>query len=272
MLDAIRSSLTQHGVGDVRVTERSGDEAVLAQSALRDGATAIVALGGDGTWSRVAAAVIEANSGVPLAFLAAGTGNDFAESLGAPVRDVERTLALVRDGRTRQIDAGTVDNAIFVNSVGFGFDAFVLQHLRRVPVLPRKAVYLASAAVELARYDGLRVSIDDGAPERVLEVIGANAPNFGGGFHIAPGAAVDDGQLDLVCIDDGAWLTRARLLGAARRGTHLGHRLVRTNRAASFQLVFDEPPWYQRDGELVHASSRELVVGVLPRALTVVTE
>jgi len=46
----------------------------------------------DGTWSNVANAILEARADVRLALLAAGTGNDFVKSIGAPARDLDALI------------------------------------------------------------------------------------------------------------------------------------------------------------------------------------
>ncbi|MFC8015572.1 diacylglycerol/lipid kinase family protein, partial [Streptomyces cinereoruber] len=56
-----------------------------AREAVADGTGALVAVGGDGMVSL--ALEIVAGTPVPLGIIAAGTGNDFARTLGLPVRD-----------------------------------------------------------------------------------------------------------------------------------------------------------------------------------------
>jgi diacylglycerol kinase (ATP) len=60
----------------------------------------IVVAGGDGTWSKAAVALARAGSPARMAFVAAGTGNDFAKNLRAPARDIE-AMAAARGDRGR---------------------------------------------------------------------------------------------------------------------------------------------------------------------------
>ena len=78
-------------------TEGPGGESELAEKAISDGATTIVAVGGDGTWSNVAGCLVAAGrTDVSLGLLPAGSGNDFAKNFKAvssPVAVVSRVSA-----------------------------------------------------------------------------------------------------------------------------------------------------------------------------------
>jgi diacylglycerol kinase (ATP) len=262
----LRPLLQARGVSDIRLTSGPGDEARLAQRALDDGAEGLIAVGGDGTWSRVAAVLGAARSPVPLALLAAGRGNDFAKTLGLPVHDHVATLALLQAGQVRPCDLGRVDGTLFLNVAGFGFDAHVLARTQGGGAW----TYARVAAAELARYRALRVAVDDGPPQPLLLCAAANGAHFGGTFHIAPGAAVDDGVLQLVTVADLPPLARVPLLAAALRGRHIGHRATTQRATGACTLTFDAPPLYQADGELQQARDRRVLVEVVPGAIRLV--
>ena len=264
----LRPLLLREGVTDIRVTERSGDEARLTAAALDAGTDAIIALGGDGTWSRVAAVLGAARSPVPLALLAAGRGNDFAKTLGLPVRDLPRTLALLRAGASRPCDLGRVDGQLFLNVAGFGFDAHVLERAMRAG--GGALAYVGVALRELRAYRAMRVAVDDGEMCPVLMLALANGRHFGGAFAIAPGAAIDDGLLDFVHIGDMPTLARVPLLAGAVRGTHMQHRAVTHQAVREAVLRFEAPPVFEADGELHQATGAEVQVTVVPRTLRLV--
>jgi diacylglycerol kinase (ATP) len=98
----------------------------------------------------------------------------------------------------------------------------------------------------------------------------ANGKNFGGSFRIAPTASVTDGRLDAIAIALATPLRRARLFGAATKGTHVMHAEVQTEQAPSFTLEFPAPPAYETDGEYNRAASSTLEVRCVPGALRVV--
>jgi len=198
LLPDIRKTFAAVGVTDVRLTERPGDEKRLAALALHDGATTIVACGGDGTWSNAANAILSAGSNCRLALLAAGTGNDFAKTVGAPAGDLAATAKLAVEGPEMLVDVGRIEDRYFLNVTGFGFDIAVLDDLKNIPFLTGDLLYLGAALRQLFKFDGMKVDITTAAvargPRAHLMLIIANGRNFGGMFQIAPDARINDGR------------------------------------------------------------------------------
>jgi diacylglycerol kinase (ATP) len=248
----------------VRVTCRAGDEHTLARRAAAAGTDVIVALGGDGTWSNVARGILDAGRDTCLALLAGGTGNDLAQNIGAPAHDVRATLDLVFSGSPRRIDVGYVNATPFLNSCGVGFDVAVIQALPRAGSSLGRSAYLLTAGRKLWRYRAIAVN-----GERFLVIVIGNGARFGGGMLLAPGAATDDGLLDLVAVRDVGPIARVRALLAAPRGKHLKLPAVEHARSARFDLRFESAPLYEVDGELVQADRCELAVRCEQRRLRV---
>lgn len=275
LLPDIRRTFAAVGVTDVRVTERPDDEKRLAVLALQDGATTIVACGGDGTWSNAANAILSSGSDCRLALFAAGTGNDFAKSVGAPARDLAATAKLAVEGPEMLCDVGRIEDRYFLNVTGFGFDIAVLDDLENIPFLTGDLLYLGSALRQLFKFDGLSIDITTAAvargPRAHLMLIIANGRNFGGMFKIAPDARINDGLLDAIAILDAPPLTRISMLAAAPSGKHVRNALVLSEQASVFTLEFDAPPAYETDGEYNTATSSTIEIACVPGALRVCT-
>lgn len=273
LLPGVAAAFARHGITDVRLTVAPGDEARQVRGALDAGCDTIAVLGGDGTWSKTAAAVAAAGGAARLAFVAAGTGNDFVKNLPEPSRDAEAMARLVAGNGAApaewRIDMAAVNGELFLNVVGFAFDVAVLARVERTRHASGSAVYAYAALRELLFYRGLEASLDGGPRERHLLLAFANGAYFGGAFHVAPGARIDDGQLDAVVIPDIGRLARPGLLARAARGTHVAHPRVCVARAAAFTLAFDQPPLYEADGELRRASAPDVRVESRPGALRV---
>ena len=260
-----------HGITDVRTTTAPDDEARQVRAAVDDGIETIAVLGGDGTWSKAAAELARLGAPARMAFLAAGTGNDFVKNLDEPSADAEAMARLVSgEGAERRLDMAAVDDQWFLNVAGFAFDVAVLQRTERMPWLAGSALYAAAALRELFAYRGLDALVDGGPRHRYLLLAFANGAHFGGAFHVAPGARVDDGMLDAIAVPDVGRAGRPGLLARAARGTHVRHPRVVSRRAPAFTLQFDEPPVYEADGELRRAASADVRVEVRPGALRVV--
>lgn len=275
-LPAARSALEADGPCTVWVTHGPGDEARCAIEACGNGADTVVVLGGDGTWSRVAAVLAEQYPDVRFAPMTAGSGNDLAESLGLPADDYVAMATLARGSGDRRIDAGLVEDRYFFNAAGIGLDVAVVESLSRRRLLRGRARYLGAAMIPLLTYRGprLRVAFESEppvAPRELLTVVVCNGRRFGGLIRVAPEALLDDGRLDVVMVDAVAVPRRLSLFAAATRGHHIGKPGVQLRRAARCVVRGDgRSIIYEADGERYMSSGDALEFRCVPRALRVV--
>ena len=255
------------------VTTAAGEETRLATEALARGFRRIVAVGGDGTWGNVGNAIIRSGLDAALGLVPAGTGCDFAKSVGVPARDVVRCARIARDGHSRRIDVGRVEDHYFLNVAGFGFDIAVIEDSWKVRYLGGNLLYLYCALRQLHRFPGFPVSmaVEGEAAERreMLMLVVANARIFGGGFKIAPEADLGDGRLDIVSFANMPLLRRLSIMGRLLRGAHGGAAEVASRRGRRLDLHFDAPPAYETDGEWRRAASADLTIEAVPNALRV---
>jgi len=257
----------------VYYTSAPGDEHRLAQQALAAGFTSIVAVGGDGTCSRIADAIVRAGSACSLAVVPCGTGNDFAKTIGLSDKSSDWIADLIPRAVPARIDVGRADGHHFLNSCGFGFDASVLEASNNVRFLKGDAVYIYSALRQLFSYRGIKVSSTDLAgvtDHRMLMVTVSNGKSLGGAFQIAPRASVSDGKLDVCFISDTNAFNRMRLFAAALRGKHIGMPGVVATTAARLSLLFEATPTMEMDGELRVARDPSVELTCLPGALSVI--
>jgi YegS/Rv2252/BmrU family lipid kinase len=187
----------------VSVTESRGHAGALARAARANGARVVVAWGGDGTINEVASELVF--SEVAVGIVPGGSGNGLARELGLTA-DAERGLRNAITGMPKAIDTGEIENRLFVNLAGIGFDAHVAAqfnapHNRRRG--PRAYVMLTARSLmtyQPHRYDivtdGHRINV------QALLVVIANGTEFGNRILIAPDARVDDGTLDVVVVEE----------------------------------------------------------------------
>ncbi len=272
-LEAVRTAFHAVGVTDIQTTQTREDEGAIARRAMDAGATALVAVGGDGTWSNVGNAIMRSGVDAALGLVPAGTGCDLAKSVGVPARDLAGAARIARDGHARRIDVGRIEDRCFLNVAGFGFDIAVIEDSWAVRYLTGDLLYLYCALSQLHRFPGFPVSlaVDGEAPARreMLMLVVANARIFGGGFKIAPEADLGDGRLDIVSFANMPLLRRLSIMGRLLRGTHGGAPEVASRRARRLALRFDAPPAYETDGEWHRAASGDLTIEAVPGALRV---
>jgi diacylglycerol kinase (ATP) len=260
----------KHGdPAEVFVTEGRGHARELAKAAVRRGARLVISWGGDGTLNEVASA-LAFQEDVPLGLVPAGSGNGFARELGVNMRP-ERAIADAMRAEARAIDLGEVDDRLFVNIAGFGFDAYVAAEFDKRGGRRGFAGYVAITARALVTYVPRNYTITTSEDCKVLRAIlvtVANSAQFGNGARIAPRALLDDGLLDLVVVEERArWRTIChvpRLFdGTVERipGCSISH----VRRAT---IESDQPLLFHVDGEPAQGGKR-VRVRVHPAALRV---
>jgi diacylglycerol kinase family enzyme len=97
---------------------RSGDEIVqLASAAAASDAETLIAVGGDGTISAVAAEAHKSRK--KLGVIPTGTLNNFSKDLGIP-QDVAEAVRVVAEGCSKHIDIARVNGRCFINNSSIG--------------------------------------------------------------------------------------------------------------------------------------------------------
>lgn len=275
-LPEVRAALAAVGITDVRLTRHPGEERLLAARAAGEGIETIVALGGDGTWGNVARGILESGKDARLVPIAGGTGNDFPHALDLPAHDAAAMARIAVGTGSTRTDVGWVNDHAFLNVAGFGLQTSVLQAIAGYRRLRGPLVYVAAALPLLRSYPGLRATIQcDGEPPAPMEpycvLVISNGPRFGGGFPIAPGALVTDGQADLVTVRDAPPIGRLRLFVRARLGVHVGQPEVSLRRLRTVSIRFDRPVPLDVDGELQPATATDFTIRVQHGALRIGT-
>ncbi len=262
---------------DFEVTRGPGDAVVLAERGARSGYESVVAVGGDGTIREVATGLHEAGGTARLGIVPAGTGNDLAASLGLP-RGVERAVRVLLEGRTADLDLieatpadGEGDPRFLANAAVAGFGGRIADRMSpRSRRLLRPVAYPLAALGQLRdlRPYSVRLDIDGRIVETsALMLIVANGPFAGGKLPLAPGAATDDGWLDLIVMGAVSPPGLVTLVPRVLAGRHRRHPAVSVYRARQVRVDCDPPMWTNLDGDTWRAGSSRF--RILPAALKV---
>lgn len=210
------------------VTQSAGHAEALAKSALKTGATRIMAVGGDGTLSEVLQAV--AAKEAELGVLPCGTGNDFARHAGIPM-DWEKAFQLCNPGDVKSVDLVEVNGRPMINIAACGFDGEVGERVNRGYRWARGTVAYVFAVMEcIARFKPFDLTlVVDGLEVRQKACLCAvaNASMYGGGMKISPNSDVQDGQMEVVVVGALKRLELLRQFPSLFKGAHLSHPSVR---------------------------------------------
>ena len=252
-----------------------------ARVALRAGAHAVLAYGGDGTVRAVATALT--GTDVPLGLLPAGTGNLLARNLPVPHADLDAALAVALTASTRRIDVGRAEIDVsgedeaprgetFLVMAGLGFDAEVMASVEHgLKERMGWGAYVVAGVRNLrGRQTRVTLRLDDQEPvrRRLRSVIVGNCGELTGGVRLMPEARIDDGWLDVVVVAPRGVAGWVAVTGAVLTRSRFGHPVVEHFRCRSVEVAAEKPLHVQLDGDPA-GMARVLRARVDPSALLV---
>ena len=187
---------------------KQGGGTFLAERAVEQGFDVVVAIGGDGTANEVAHGILNKtlnkNSSSPLfGIIPAGVGNDFAKSMNLPT-SLPELCRLITKKQAREVDVGSLNHRIFLNSAGIGLDAMIAKKVNEHPT-KTKSQYLFAAMQSIFGFHPTKMSIQiENRPAfqmtpSLLTIMNGNV--VGNYFKLAPHARLNDGVLD-VCLGE----------------------------------------------------------------------
>ncbi|MDB9524514.1 methylglyoxal synthase [Oscillatoria sp. CS-180] len=272
-LTVIRRLLEPQVQLSVVLTNENEDPAEQAKAAIAKGAELIVASGGDGTVSAVAAALTETD--IPLGLIPRGTANAFANALGIPT-DIRSACGTILAGNTLIVDAARCNGKPYVLLAGIGFEAEMVDRANR-ELKNRLGVlaYLFAGVQQFQEQTAFKAVIDIEGELTEVEtgtITVANAAPATSVLAQGFGEVVfDDGLLDVTIAT-----LKTRLQGLNAITSLFASALVNTPtqrddiirlRTRRLKITTEPPQKLVVDGEILTAPSVELEC--LPKALTV---
>ena len=249
---------------------------LLVAEAIKQGATMVMAAGGDGTVRAVAEGLRGTN--VPMALLPSGTGNLLARNLDVHFNNLAETVDVAFNGVERTIDLGLAsivrengdaEAHVFLVMAGLGLDAKMIA--KTSPKLKKAVGWLAyvdaiGRSLPEIKPVKLRVSVDS-EPSRsanVHTIIIGNCGKLPGGILLIPDAKPDDGVLDFVALRPrgpfgwlNVWNKLAWENGVLRKSA-LGRRIIDLSRdvkdvmyftGKDLRMTVETPQQFQLDGD-----------------------
>jgi YegS/Rv2252/BmrU family lipid kinase len=282
---SVLAAYAQQRLGDfqTRLTRVSGEAAHRARSAVEDGVSRLICMGGDGTLNEVVNGVMAASCRPPdlvLGFVPNGTGCDLVRTLPIP-RDVRRAIDLIAAGESRPLDLGRLRfrghgglaaDRYFHNITSFGLGGEVDARVNRTTkVFGPFLSFIWATLVSILRYGKktIRIRTESGFDRtvRVWNVAVANGQFHGGGMWVAPEARLDDGRFHVVVIGDLSLAGVCRNLHKLYNGKIRSIAQVTTVTAARVEAESDEAVLLDVDGE--QPGTLPLAAEIVPGALRV---
>lgn len=251
VMNQVTKHLSSLGVEFQEISGTSYESAAVnlreAVSALEAGV--VIVVGGDGM---VHLAIQElVHSEVALLLIPAGTGNDFARTLGLPLNDPLAALNQGLNSEASRVDLGKVNNRYFAEILSTGFDSLVNERANRIRWKSKRKYDLAML-LELPLFKPLayEIELDDRRIETEAMLIAiANGASYGGGMKVCPDASLTDGLFDLMILEPVSKFELLRVFPRVFKGTHISHPRVRIERARSVSIK--APAVAYADGERI---------------------
>jgi diacylglycerol kinase (ATP) len=240
----------------------------------------VVAVGGDGTLNEVVNGLIISESKTPLAIISSGTVNDFANYLQLPgASEVDRFCEMIRDFKTKEVDAGKINDEYFINVIAGG----ILTDIAYKVPKDRKAIfgkmaYYIEGALELPKQffgDLMKLEFEvDGkvTQEEVTVFIIANSRSVGGFKDAIPMASVTDGKLDIMILKKVELYQVSNLLFKFLQGEHPQHpsiEYLQSDEIKIRELGEKTDISIDYDGELLEGGL-PIDIKVIPKALKII--
>lgn len=204
------------------------------------------------------------NCKVNLALFDGGTGNDFAWKLYGDSNLSDRFKQVIH-ASPKSIDAGKVNNKLYINCMGVGFDGEIIKSMKAIRFLGGKLGYMLAVIIKIFNFKEKKFSIQSNETilkGKYLLLFIVNSSRAGGGFYIAPNAEVNDGLLNMVLCKSLPIWKRLIYLPIIKAGKHMNLSFVNENIGTSFKIKCDYDLPIQVDGELIFAN--EMDVKILP--------
>ncbi len=186
----------------IHMTKNPRQATELTDNLIKNGATNIVVVGGDGTLHEVINGFSNFDK-VSLGIIPCGTGNDFASALNLPLDPVQ-ALDIILDGEPKYTDFMQMPTVRGLNVIGMGIDVDVL---KRYSALRRKTKFQYTMCLikTLFNFDFVEFDAEiNGQTQKCRSFIAciANGHRYGGGIPICPPAIACDGLLDFVTVSE----------------------------------------------------------------------
>ncbi len=274
LVPEIESMIARHGIdGEITFTERIGHATELSEYYYQKGYRYIISVSGDGTLNEMARPLINKKD-VVVGIIPAGTGNDFIQILGFPGRFGEKEWDIFFRKNIISLDAGVVNEKIFLNGMGLGFDAQVAaENFTETGEVkkggPFKYIFQILKVLLFFREKRMKVLSegDNQETDCFINTISIGR-RFAGSFFLTPKALANDGLLDVCSIKKLKLLQRFNLLLKVPKGEHITDKKVNYFQTPALEIEFSEKVPFHVDGELNF--SKSFKVKIIPEALNII--
>ena len=241
----------------------------LAQKAIEDRTSGIVACGGDGTINEITGFLVETKT--PLGIIPLGSGNSIARHLKIPL-NIEGALKVIENQNVINVNAGSVNDFIFLSNMGVSFDSNFINSYQSISsrgfYAYLKAVFLALYEYKTQKFSLYYQGIKREVSPFLLMVVNTN--QFGYDFSISRESIINDGKLELILYKKKSVWALFNLFLASRFGLKLSEKLLEIVPITEVKIKNVSNNFLiQLDGEINPISAEELSIKIHPRGVNI---
>lgn len=231
------------------------------------GADGVIAVGGDGTVSEVAAAMEDVQ--VPLSIIPSGSTNIIAQEMGIPGNLANAAAIAFGPFDLRPIDVGFCNGLPFLHMAGTGIDSRLFELTdenlkRRIGWMAYVPAAMRAVWESAVKY---RITIDDEEHSVVspLVLVANGSAIISSAFRLDESIRSDDGQLDVLIVTATKPHEFAMVVAQAAATTLSESSYVIQRKAKRVRVESDVPQPIQLDGSV--AAETPAVFTIQPKAI-----
>ena len=242
----------------------------LAQKAIQDNTSLVIACGGDGTINEIARFLVDTT--IPLGIIPLGSGNGIARHFKIPL-NIKGALAVIRKMHSTVMDAGLANQHFFLSNMGVSFDSEFINIYQNKQSRGfgsySKALFLAIKQYEVQTFVLHHVGVKRKVSPSLLMI--SNSNQFGYDFSLTPKALASDGQFEMILFKSKTIWSLFKLFLASRFGLKLSEKLLEIIPISDVVIESTSKEFLiQLDGETNRNSSQELQIKMHPTGLHVI--
>ncbi|KAJ4728225.1 sphingoid long-chain bases kinase 2, mitochondrial-like [Melia azedarach] len=227
----------------------------ITREAIREGADAVIAVGGDGTLHEVVNGFFwdgkpvinhnrESAHSTALGLIPLGTGSDFARTFGWK-NDPHEAIERIAKGIRSRVDVGVITGEsegahYFINVADIHLSAKAGYYASRYKRFGNLCYVIGALQAFMGHQNqNLRVKVNNGEWEEYSQVTAlcvGNGKYFGGGMKITPNADPRNGNFEVLILQDFKWYDFILKLHKLYNGTHLTVKNVTSRSAHSIEV------------------------------------
>lgn len=237
---------------EINYTKAAQHASELAKNAALRNIDIVAAVGGDGSVNETAKGLI--NSASAMAIIPAGSGNGLARHLNIPL-NMKKAMQVINTGKIMPIDSMQMNDEIFVNVAGIGFDAHIGWEFAKFGKRGFSS-YIKVIMREFPRYKAqdFKLTIDGSTRIKKAYLISfANGSQWGNNAYIAPAADISDGQMDIAILKDFGFMNALAI----------GYRLFKKtlDRSPHLEVIKTKEVIVKQSGTIAHIDGEPIEIG-----------